>query len=98
MGAIRILGIDPGLGVTGYGVVEKRGAVLAYIASGRIVSDQRQDLSQRLSTILQGLGEVIDSYHPGEVAGEDAQRMQKLVDALEALDDVQEVYTTAALG
>jgi YebC/PmpR family DNA-binding regulatory protein len=33
-----------------------------------------------------------------EMAGEDAQRMQKLIDALEGLDDVQDVYTTAALG
>jgi crossover junction endodeoxyribonuclease RuvC len=39
MVAIRILGIDPGLGITGYGVVEKQGSVLAYIASGRIVSN-----------------------------------------------------------
>ena len=70
MGAIRILGIDPGLGITGYGVVEKEGASLCYIASGRIVSDERQPLSQRLSTILEGLNEVIESFHPAEVAVE----------------------------
>ena len=33
-----------------------------------------------------------------EIAGDDAQKMQKLLDALESLDDVQDVYTTAALG
>ena len=70
MGAIRILGIDPGLGITGYGVVEKDGASLCYVASGRIVSDERQPLSQRLSTILEGLNEVIESFHPAEVAVE----------------------------
>jgi crossover junction endodeoxyribonuclease RuvC len=68
--AIRILGIDPGLGITGYGVVEKQGSVLQYVASGRIVSNQREALSARLSTILEGLAEVIASFHPGEVAVE----------------------------
>jgi transcriptional/translational regulatory protein YebC/TACO1 len=33
-----------------------------------------------------------------EIAGEDAMKMQKLLDALEGLDDVQEVYTTAAMA
>jgi len=68
--AIRILGIDPGLGITGYGVVEKDGSLLQYVASGRIVSNEREALSERLSTILDGLAEVIASFHPGEVAVE----------------------------
>lgn len=68
--AIRILGIDPGLGVTGYGVVEKQGSALAYVASGRIVSNEKQPLSERLATILAGLHEVIASFTPAEVAVE----------------------------
>ena len=68
--AIRILGIDPGLGVTGYGVLEKRGATLAYVASGRIRSDQAQPLAERLAAILAGLAEVIESFQPLEVAVE----------------------------
>ena len=70
MTSIRILGIDPGLGITGYGVVEKQGSLLQYVASGRIVSNEREALSERLSTILDGLAEVIASFHPGEVAVE----------------------------
>ena len=70
MGAIRILGIDPGLGVTGYGIVEKTGNRLVYIASGRIRSKVAEPLAERLATILSGLAEVIDSYHPLEVAVE----------------------------
>ena len=70
MGPIRILGIDPGLGITGYGVVEKQGSVLQYVASGRIVSNERGALPERLCTILEGLAEVIASFHPGEVAVE----------------------------
>jgi crossover junction endodeoxyribonuclease RuvC len=68
MPAIRILGIDPGLGVTGYGVVEKAGSTLVYVASGRIRSDAKGPLATRLATILDGLAEVIGSYQPVEVA------------------------------
>ncbi|HUL96792.1 MAG TPA: crossover junction endodeoxyribonuclease RuvC [Usitatibacter sp.] len=67
---VRILGIDPGLGVTGYGVVEKCGSELTYLASGRIRSDQSEPLAARLATILAGLAEVIASYHPAEAAVE----------------------------
>ena len=70
MAGIRILGIDPGLGITGYGVVEKSGATLVYVASGRIVSDEKQDLSRRLATILAGLDQVIREFTPMEVAVE----------------------------
>ena len=70
MTAIRILGIDPGLGCTGYGVLEKDRSTLAYVASGRIRSDQAAPLAQRLSQILAGLAEVIESYAPVEVAVE----------------------------
>jgi crossover junction endodeoxyribonuclease RuvC len=70
MAAVRILGIDPGLGITGYGVVEKEGAALLYVASGRIVSDEKHPLAARLATILEGLDEVIRTYAPGEVAVE----------------------------
>jgi YebC/PmpR family DNA-binding regulatory protein len=46
-----------------------------------------------------GLGEVtMKPANETEMSGEDAQRMQKLLDALEGLDDVQDVYTTAALS
>ena len=70
MRAIRILGIDPGLGVTGYGVVEKAGSTLVYIASGRIRSDVAGPLASRLGTILAGLAEVIATHEPVEVAVE----------------------------
>src|SRR5438477_12973842 len=67
---MRILGVDPGLGITGYGVVEKSGASLAYVASGRIRSNQAEPLAERLAAILSGLAEVIDRYRPLEVAVE----------------------------
>lgn len=70
MPAIRILGVDPGLGVTGYGLVEKDGSALVYVASGRIRSNGTEPLAERLAAILSGLGEVIDRYQPLEVAVE----------------------------
>ena len=70
MSAIRILGIDPGLGCTGYGVLEKNRTTLAYVASGRIRSDDSLELAERLAQILAGLSEVIESYAPVEVAVE----------------------------
>lgn len=71
MARLRILGIDPGLAITGYGLIEKDGTRLEYIASGRIRSKDREPLPRRLSTILAGLAEVISGYGPVEVAVEE---------------------------
>jgi len=64
---VRILGIDPGLRVTGFGVIEKNGASLSYIASGCVKSGDA-DLADRLKTILAGLREIIGEHHPQQVA------------------------------
>jgi crossover junction endodeoxyribonuclease RuvC len=64
---VRILGIDPGLRITGFGVVEQAGSKLRYIASGCVKSGSGE-LAERLRVILDGLAEVIGEYRPGEVA------------------------------
>ena len=51
-------------------MVEKRGSALAYLGSGRIVSDEKESLAARLATILEGLAEVIRTFAPAEVAVE----------------------------
>jgi crossover junction endodeoxyribonuclease RuvC len=66
---VRILGIDPGLRVTGFGIIEKNGNTLAYVASGRIKSPHT-DLPDRLKTILESLREVIAAHRPQQVAVE----------------------------
>ena len=66
---VRILGIDPGLRVTGFGIIERKGASLTYIASGCVRSGNA-DLSDRLKTILGGLREIIGEHHPQQVAVE----------------------------
>ena len=68
--AIRIIGIDPGLRRTGYGVIETAGNSLKFITSGTIRSDDRLSLAARLSTLYDGLSEIIHSYMPEEAAVE----------------------------
>jgi crossover junction endodeoxyribonuclease RuvC len=64
---IRILGIDPGLRITGYGVIEKNGAKLSYISSGCIKSPMGE-LPERLKNILRSVQEVISLFQPTQVA------------------------------
>ena len=64
---MRILGIDPGLRVTGFGVIEKTGSRLHYLTSGCVRSGDG-DLAARLKVILDGLSEVIGANRPQEVA------------------------------
>jgi len=66
----RILGIDPGLRVTGFGVVAVAGSRLAYVTCGCIRSDARAALPARLAMILADLTEVIAREQPTEVAVE----------------------------
>ena len=70
MSAPRILGIDPGLRVTGFGVIEKHGNQLVYVASGCIKSNDRQSLPERISTLFAGISEVIATYAPDQAAVE----------------------------
>lgn len=69
----RILGVDPGLRLTGFGVIEKLGEKITYIASGTIKTasakgEDTEDLPSRLKVILDGLSEVIATYQPAQVA------------------------------
>jgi len=66
MAAIRILGIDPGLRTTGFGVIDCEGPALHYVASGTIRSDSvlRGSLPARLKVIFDGVRELSDRYRP----------------------------------
>ena len=65
--ALRILGIDPGLRITGFGIIEKNGSKLAYVVSGCIKSGD-SDLPDRLKIILENLREVIAQHQPHQIA------------------------------
>lgn len=66
---MRILGIDPGLRLTGFGVIEQTGQKLAYVASGVIKSGEGT-LPARLGVLFAGLSEVIAAYQPDTCAVE----------------------------
>ena len=60
MSTVRILGIDPGLQCTGFGVIDSQGSQLHYVASGTITTTHlpRGDLPARLKVIFEGIGAV----------------------------------------
>jgi crossover junction endodeoxyribonuclease RuvC len=68
--AIRILGIDPGLRRTGWGVVDIDGNRLTFVACGSVATNDRADLAARLVAIHDGLARIVAEYGPLEAAVE----------------------------
>jgi crossover junction endodeoxyribonuclease RuvC len=68
--AIRILGIDPGLQRTGWGIIETAGSQLGFIAAGTVSSSARAGLAERLCEIHDGLALLIEAHRPVEAAVE----------------------------
>ncbi len=68
--AIRILGIDPGLRRTGWGVIESDGNRLIFIGCGSIEAADTLPLAQRLAAIHVGLMRVLGEFRPAEAAVE----------------------------
>lgn len=81
---IRILGIDPGLRKTGWGMIQQEGTRLSYVACGSVLSDSAQPTAERLRQLHDGLSRVMMDFAPDEVAVEetfvnkDAQATLKL--------------------
>ena len=67
---IRILGIDPGLRRTGWGVVVIEGSRLSFLACGSLATDDTAALAARLVTIHDGLRRVVEAFAPDEAAVE----------------------------
>ena len=63
---MRILGIDPGLRTTGFGVIDADGGELAYVVSGTIATDgiEGSALPARLKVIFDGIGEIVQRFRP----------------------------------
>ncbi len=66
-----ILGLDPGLGTTGWGLIRAEGNRLAHIANGQIRTDAAQPLARRLVVLDAALGELIATHQPEEAAVEE---------------------------
>ena len=67
---IRIIGIDPGLRNTGWGVIESQGTSLRFVAAGTIKSNSKADLASRLCQLHDGLSDIIHTHRPEEAAVE----------------------------
>ena len=71
MSKVRIIGIDPGLRNTGWGVIETEGTRLSYVADGSVHSDADAPLATRLLQIHSRLVEILRHYTPDEAAIEE---------------------------
>jgi crossover junction endodeoxyribonuclease RuvC len=71
MPKVRIIGIDPGLRNTGWGVIESEGTRLSYVADGSVHSDADAPLASRLLQIHTQLAEILQRYAPDEAAIEE---------------------------
>jgi len=68
---MRLIGLDPGLQRTGWGVVEAEGTRLRWVASGTLKSDGTGSLAARLAELYRGLACVLEAHHPEEAAVEE---------------------------
>ena len=68
---MRIIGLDPGLQHTGWGIIDQDGSRLSFVAAGRISSVASQPLAERLVDIHAGLIAVLDAHQPDTAAVEE---------------------------
>jgi len=68
---VRILGLDPGSRVCGYGLIDERAGALIDIGCGGVTGQEDRAMEDRLGEIARGLREVIDEMKPSVVAVED---------------------------
>lgn len=68
---MRILGLDPGLRHTGWGIVDVEGSHLRHVADGRVDTSEKIPLADRLLTLQDGLAVIIDRYGPDTAAIEE---------------------------
>ena len=67
---MRVLGLDPGLRITGWGIVDAEGSRLRHVADGIIKSDDKLTLAERLTQLHRGVLYVIAQWAPEEAAVE----------------------------
>jgi crossover junction endodeoxyribonuclease RuvC len=67
---IRVLGLDPGIAIMGYGVIEDNDGDLTAIEYGALSTPAKQATSQRLRSLYEGILSIIERYNPAEVAVE----------------------------
>lgn len=68
---VRILGLDPGSRITGYGVIDKQGPDVQFVSCGVIKTSPKLDFPLRLKELHDGVADVIATHHPTMAAVED---------------------------
>jgi crossover junction endodeoxyribonuclease RuvC len=66
-----LIGLDPGLGATGWGVIEAQAGALSLVASGAVTTNRALPLAKRLVQLADGLQRIIETYAPAEAAVEE---------------------------
>jgi crossover junction endodeoxyribonuclease RuvC len=69
--SVRLIGLDPGLRNTGWGIIDASGNRLRHVANGTVRSDEKDTLAQRLAQIFAGLNDVLDTWRPHSAAVEE---------------------------
>ncbi|MBR0463028.1 MAG: crossover junction endodeoxyribonuclease RuvC [Clostridia bacterium] len=68
---MRILGIDPGLGTLGWGVIDTDGVKHRLVQYGAVITQPKQPLPQRLRVIFKGVDQLMSTFQPDDVAFEE---------------------------
>lgn len=68
---MRLIGLDPGLRVTGWGIIDVDGTRLRHVANGSVASDRRSGTAERLAQLYEGLAAVIERHRPNAAAIEE---------------------------
>lgn len=79
---MRILGLDPGLRITGWGIIDVQGSSLSYVDHGIVTSNERETLPSRLHSLYIQLTDIILRYNPHEAAVEETFVNQNPLSAL----------------
>lgn len=66
-----ILGLDPSLSCTGWGIVRTEGSRLSHVANGQVKTDTKAPMAERLAALQQGIAAVIAAYRPDSAAAEE---------------------------
>lgn len=92
---IRILGVDPGSKITGFGVVDYNFSQIEFVSAGTVQADVKDNFPLRLKTIYDGIFQIIKEYQPVTVAIESAFYSQNIQSTLK-LGQVRGVIMLAA--
>ena len=69
---MRLLGLDPGLRVTGWGIIDAGDGRLRHVANGTVLSSQERSVAERLAELYDGIAAIIEQYRPAAAAVEES--------------------------